>query len=111
MGQTDKAIEAYLEAIRLGPNYAEPQFGLGWSYFQLKEYEKALLPLKIAIKVEPKMVTAHFTLGKVLAALKKHDQAITHYKKALKKYGPNSNHLKVIKLMEQNNKLTFAKER
>ena len=33
------------------------------------------------------------------------------YKKALKKYGPNSNHLKVIKLMEQNNKLTFAKER
>ena len=33
------------------------------------------------------------------------------YKKALKKYGPNSNHLKVIKLMEQNNNLTFAKER
>ena len=33
------------------------------------------------------------------------------YKKALKKYGPNSNHLKVIKLMEQNNKLTFSKER
>ena len=33
------------------------------------------------------------------------------YKKALKKYGPNSNHLKVIKLMEQNNKLTFAKEK
>lgn len=33
------------------------------------------------------------------------------YNKAIKKYGPNSNHLKVIKLLEQNNKLTFSKER
>ncbi len=32
------------------------------------------------------------------------------YKKAIKKFGPNSNHLKVIKLLEQNNKLTFSKE-
>ena len=32
------------------------------------------------------------------------------YNKAIKKYGPNSNHLKVIKLLEQNNKLTFSKE-
>ena len=32
------------------------------------------------------------------------------YKKAIKNYGPNSNHLKVIKLLEQNNKLTFSKE-
>jgi len=30
------------------------------------------------------------------------------YNKAIKKYGPNSNHLKVIKLLEQNNKLTFS---
>ena len=32
------------------------------------------------------------------------------YNKAIKKYGSNSNHLKVIKLLEQNNKLTFSKE-
>ena len=32
------------------------------------------------------------------------------YKQALKKYGPKSNHLKVIKLLEENNKLTFSKE-
>ncbi len=32
------------------------------------------------------------------------------YNKAIKQYGPNSNHLKVIKLLEQNNKLTFSKE-
>ena len=32
------------------------------------------------------------------------------YKQAINKFGPNSNHLKVIKLLEQNNKLTFSKE-
>jgi len=32
------------------------------------------------------------------------------YKQALKQFGPKSNHLKVIKLLEQNNKLTFSKE-
>ena len=54
LGQFNKAVDAYLEATRLGPNYMEAQFGLGWSYFQIEEYDKAQLPLKIAIKIEPK---------------------------------------------------------
>ena len=81
LGQFEEAIEAYLEATQLGPNYAKAQFGLGWSYFQLEKYDKALMPLKIAVKVEPQMTVAHFTLGKVFAALGSHRQAIEEYKK------------------------------
>ena len=91
----DKSASGGYTSTRYGPNMIngdyDPSFFLGLSMKDLNlaneiiKLQKLNLPiLKLTSKI---------------------------YKKALKKYGPNSNHLKVIKLMEQNNKLTFAKER
>ena len=90
----DKSASGGYTSTRYGPNMIngdyDPSFFLGLSMKDINlaneiiKYQKLNLPImNLTSKI---------------------------YKQALKKYGPKSNHLKVIKLLEQNNKLTFSKE-
>ena len=90
----DKSASGGYTSTRYGPNMIngdyDPSFFLGLSMKDINlaneiiKYQKLNLPImNLTSKI---------------------------YKQALKKFGPKSNHLKVIKLLEQNNKLTFSKE-
>jgi 3-hydroxyisobutyrate dehydrogenase-like beta-hydroxyacid dehydrogenase len=89
----DKSASGGYTSTRYGPDMIngtyDPSFSLGLSFKDLK-------------------------LAKEIINLKKIKLPITNlttkiYSKALKKYGSNSNHLKVIKLLENQNKLKLSK--
>ncbi|MDY6986229.1 MAG: tetratricopeptide repeat protein [Candidatus Thermoplasmatota archaeon] len=49
----DKAIEYFLAAIKLEPDYAEAHSNLGLVYYHLEMYEESLSEFKIAVSIEP----------------------------------------------------------
>ena len=90
----DKSASGGYPSTRYGPNMVngdyDPSFFLGLSMKDLNLANEI-------IKLEKLNLPIMNLTSKI-------------YKNALKKFGPNSNHLKVIKILEQNNKLTFSKE-
>ncbi len=85
-----EAVEAFTEAIRLDPNYAEAYYKLGLAYGALgrKEeatgaYEKAVKVYKRVTRRTPKDAEAHFNMGKANSKLGDYDEAIKAYKLAV----------------------------
>ncbi len=62
-GKLEKAIEAYKQAIRLNPDFAEVHLKLGNAYRKLKRYKKAVESYKNAIRLNPDDANAHHGLG------------------------------------------------
>ena len=51
--QYDKAVEAYLEAIRLNPTSVVAHLGLGTTYQNMGRPADAVEPLRTAVRLEP----------------------------------------------------------
>jgi tetratricopeptide (TPR) repeat protein len=81
MYQYKKTAEAYQKAVNLDPNYAEAQYGLGWSFYHLDRFEDALEPLLIAINLKPNLGAAYFSLGETHAALRNLKNQLTNSRK------------------------------
>ncbi len=58
-----KAMEQYLLAIKLKPDFAEPHNNLGFVYQTFNMPEKAMEQYLIAIKLDPYNANSHFHLG------------------------------------------------
>ncbi len=69
--------------MNLDPNYAEAQYGLGWSFYHLDRFEDALEPLLIAINLKPNLGAAYFSLGETHAALGEFEKAIDEFKETI----------------------------
>ena len=50
-----EAIEAYKEAIKINPNYAEAYFNLGVSYIMLKDGPSAYEQYKKLLELDPQL--------------------------------------------------------
>jgi protein O-mannosyl-transferase len=59
------AIEYFLRAIRLKPNYTDPHLNLGSAYMEIGRTEAAELQLRAAVALSPLNTRAHNELGKL----------------------------------------------
>jgi len=83
-GQTDRAKEAYREAIRLKPDYADVYYNLGVIIAEEGGLEEAMKYYRRAIEIDPDYSTAHYNLGTLFQSQGKLDEAIWHYYQTLR---------------------------
>jgi tetratricopeptide (TPR) repeat protein len=82
MDQTDKAVEAYKEAIRVNPSNSLPWFDLGTIYYNKADYNNAEKAYLEALKIDPSSAQAHANLASVYRQKEKFAEANAEYKKA-----------------------------
>ena len=63
-GRYDRAVDAAVGAIAKSPNDAALHFLLGQSYFQLREFTRAIASLERAVQLAPRQSEYHDWLGK-----------------------------------------------
>jgi len=79
-----ETIEAYKQAIRIKPDYAEAHFGLGIAYGELGMYREEIEAYKQAIRIKPDLTEAHYNLGVVYGKLGMYREEIEAYKQAIR---------------------------
>ncbi|MEK7238844.1 MAG: tetratricopeptide repeat-containing serine protease family protein, partial [Nitrospirota bacterium] len=79
-----EAMEAYKEAIKIKPDFAEAHNNLGTAYGGLGMDKETMEAYKEAIKIKPDFAWAHNNLGTIYGKLKMHKEAIEVYKEAIK---------------------------
>jgi len=87
----EEAAEAFKEAVRLEPDFAEAHYRLGLALHAAgqreeseKSFERAAELFEKVVKKEPKDSEAHFYLGLALGRLGKHDDAVKAFKESIK---------------------------
>lgn len=73
------AIQAYLEAVRLDPKFAEAWNNLGFCYRKVKQYDKALDAYKQALDLKPDSPNAHEYMARTYLAMGNKDGAMHEY--------------------------------
>jgi tetratricopeptide (TPR) repeat protein len=84
LGLHQKAIQAYKQAIRLEPDYAEAHNNLGVTYINLGFHQEALQACKQVIKLEPDYAMAHYNLGVAYSKLGLYRDALQALKQAIR---------------------------
>jgi tetratricopeptide (TPR) repeat protein len=87
--QYDKAVDAFKQALRINPEQAGAQLGLGSAYHNMGRLADALGPLTAAVGLEPQNAVAHLNLGITLAALRRPEDAMIELNEA-KRLNPQS---------------------
>ena len=80
----DKAMEQYLIAVKLRPDYAVAHNNLGIVYQALNMPVKAMEQYLIAIKIKPDFADAHNNLGVICEDINMSDEAVKQFLIALK---------------------------
>lgn len=81
-GNFDNAV-GYLEQIHEADLTAETQFQLGFTYFQLKEYEKAILSLEKVIELDDQFASVYPYLGQALVETNELQDALRIFQQGL----------------------------
>ena len=76
------AIQNYVAAIKLNPQYPEAYFNLGAAYYKQGLQKKAEEAFLKTIELQPEYGRAHYSLGFVYLEQKKYDLARKHADKA-----------------------------
>lgn len=115
MGQDANATSAYLDAIKIDPNYYTGYFTLGAHYAAKGLYEMAIDVYTKAVSVDPTKSEVYRSLGSCYMSLAKYSEATEYYQRYLAN-DPNSdfvltsmalcyqqldNHLKAVELLER----------
>lgn len=82
-GQTAKAIDAYQQAIRIKPDFAEAWFGLGNTYVEIKQAAKAINAYQQSIHIKPDDAEAWYNLGVCLHESGQLTEAIEAYQQVV----------------------------
>lgn len=89
--QDEQAVEAFKEAVKLDPEFAEAHFRLGLGYEALGkrdeaegEYKKAVATYKKYLEEHEDDAEAHYNLGQTYAGLDQYSDAIREYREATK---------------------------
>jgi Flp pilus assembly protein TadD len=83
LGQPEKAIDHFREALRIKPGYTEAWYNLGLAYDKLGQPHKAIVYYREALRVNPNYAKAWNNLGTAYYELGQPEQAIMYYRKAL----------------------------
>jgi tetratricopeptide (TPR) repeat protein len=84
-GQYQQAIEAYKQAVKLAPEYADANYNLGMAYSSLGQYKEAIEAYKRAIRIKPDYEAAYYNLGHAYSNLKKYDDSVKAFRQAIRK--------------------------
>ena len=83
-GSLDQAIEQYLAAIRIQPDYAEAHYNLGNVYLSQNRIDETIREFEAAIKFNLRLAFAHYVLGSLYSSQGRLDEAVAQYQSALK---------------------------
>ena len=75
----EEAIEAYMEALSLNPNFVDAHYNVGIAYGAVGQLEKAVRECKEVIKLDPDHIGAYYNLGVNYADQGKLQEAIESY--------------------------------
>jgi len=75
-----EAIKAFKDSIKLKPDDAEAQYGLGFANFRMGRFRDAADAFKKAAVLEPRMAKAHYGLGLAYQELGMDKQLIEEYR-------------------------------
>ena len=78
-----EARQAYMQAITLAPEYADPYLNLGRMDHEIGELGKAEANYRRAVQCDPRDATAHYNLGVLLEDRERPDEAIQAYHQAV----------------------------
>ncbi|RMF59447.1 MAG: tetratricopeptide repeat protein, partial [Calditrichaeota bacterium] len=79
----DDALDYYLEAVSIDPNYHSAHNSIGIEYYYRKNYEKAIEHYQKAIAIAPENFVYHANLGDAYKKTKRIEEAVEAYQKAL----------------------------
>jgi tetratricopeptide (TPR) repeat protein len=86
LNQTEEAIQAYTEAIRLNRqqslHWPWPTMNLGTLLLRRERLDEAEAHLRDAIRIDPRFPTAHLRLGQVLEKKERFEEAVAELKQA-----------------------------
>jgi tetratricopeptide (TPR) repeat protein/DNA-binding transcriptional ArsR family regulator len=82
LGHLIEAVEAYEEAARLKPDFAEVHYTLGVTYRALGRHGEALRSHLEAIRVKPDYAKAHHGLGVLYEELDRYEEAVEEFREA-----------------------------
>ena len=88
--EDDKAVEKFLEAIKLDPDLAEAHFRLGLAYDAIAKEQEAEAAYKKSIELykklsdEKKDAESHYNMGQAYAGLHLYTEAVREYRLATK---------------------------
>ena len=83
LGQSERAIEQFRQAVDLDPGFAEAQHSLGRELTVAGKPAEGIPYLQEAVRLDPNHDRAHTNLGITLAQLGRLDEAVSHYRRAL----------------------------
>lgn len=82
-GKPQEAIESYLQAVKLKPDYADARMNLANSYMALSRYAEALNYYESLLTLTPQDANLYYNLGKLLTLLQLHAKAEEAYQRAI----------------------------
>jgi tetratricopeptide (TPR) repeat protein len=83
LGQPQKAIDHFREALKIRPGYADAWYNLGLTYDKLGQPHQAIFYYRETVRVDPDYAKAWNNLGTAYYELGQPEQAIMYYRKAL----------------------------
>lgn len=96
-GQYEKAIEAFINASEINPEYPNIFYNLGNTYAKTSQHKLAISAYKKAIKLAPDQYLYFNNLAVVYAQTKKYELAIKNFKEVIKIKGDNLDTLNNLK--------------
>ena len=83
-GEIDRAVEHYVESVRINPSYAEARTNLGSALYQEGRSSEALVQFEAALRIDPNLALPHQNIGWILAARGELEGADPHYREAMR---------------------------
>ncbi len=84
IGLFREALEAYEQALRLDPHFADAYFDKGNTLYSLRRYAEALIAFERAIHLVPRKATFHNNRGSALYSLGRYRESLAAYEQALR---------------------------
>lgn len=76
LGQLDKALFAYAEALNLDPDYPEAYYSRGTALIQKETYDEALIAFQAAMQLDPTLIEAYSASSRIYAERRQWDRAL-----------------------------------
>ncbi|MYE88103.1 tetratricopeptide repeat protein, partial [Candidatus Poribacteria bacterium] len=84
IGEHDKAMADYDQAIKLKPNYAKAYYNRGNAYRDKVDFDQAIADYTKAIELKPDYVEAYYNRGKLYVERYAYDKAIEDFSAVIK---------------------------
>jgi tetratricopeptide (TPR) repeat protein len=83
-GRIQEAINHYMKALKINPNYDEAQYNMGVALDRRGKSDEAAAHYSKVLQINPDHAEAHYNMGVILSRQKMIDEAIAHLAEALR---------------------------